>query len=96
MPKVEIVDMREELGLRGRNQLFSRALEEAIDKILSQEQQAILFLIRRGFSTFIQCRKCGHTMRCASCQVTLTYHIATKKLICHYCQASIDRPWPSR
>jgi len=92
MPAVEIVDMREELGLRGRGLIFSRKLEEAVHKTLSQKEQAILFLNRRGFSTFVQCRKCGHTMRCASCQVTLTYHIETKKLLCHYCNGSIDLP----
>ena len=92
LPQVEIVDMREEFSLRKRSHIFSRALEEAIAKTLEENQQTILFLNRRGFSTFVQCKKCGHTMKCTSCQVSLTYHIETKLLICHYCHASLETP----
>ncbi|MCM8811756.1 MAG: primosomal protein N' [Candidatus Omnitrophica bacterium] len=92
LPAIDIVDMRQEIP-RGRHSfIFSRKLEEAIAKTLEEKQQAILFLNRRGFSTFAQCRKCGHTMRCRSCQIALTYHIETKEMICHYCTAAVPAP----
>ncbi len=92
LPEVAVVDMREEFGVGRRGRIFSRAMEEALVKTVASRQQVILFLNRRGFSTFVQCRKCGHVLRCKSCQVTLTYHIAERSMICHYCHASIPAP----
>ncbi len=93
LPKVEVVDMRQEIG-RGRRggRIFSRPLEEAIDKMLQEKQQGILFLNRRGFSTFVHCRKCGHVLRCKACQIALNYHISEKAMVCHYCRRSEPVP----
>jgi primosomal protein N' (replication factor Y) len=84
LPRVEIVDMREELkaGVRG---LFSRSLAEAISQAVTREEQVILFLNRRGAATFIQCRSCGFVLRCQRCDVPLTYHPAEESLVCHQC-----------
>lgn len=84
LPEVQIVDMRAELegGNRG---IFSDALGEAISEALGHGHQALLFLNRRGFSTFILCRSCGQTVDCPHCAVTLTYHQDHNRLLCHYC-----------
>lgn len=92
LPQVEVVDMREQLSRGRRGRIFSQALEEGITDCLKGHQQAILFLNRRGFSTFVQCRKCGHVLRCKACQAALTYHISSRSLICHYCSGSISAP----
>ena len=93
LPRVEIVDMRREFDrLKGRSMLFSRVLEQRIQHTLSQQEQVILFLNRRGFSTFISCSKCGFTMKCQRCEVSLVYHYTSKKLVCHYCNYSLEPP----
>ena len=92
LPQVQIVDMRESFAIGHRSRIFSRPLEEALAQTLSPKQQGILFLNRRGFATFVHCRKCGHVLRCNSCQISLTYHIATKTMLCHSCRASIPAP----
>ncbi len=93
LPKVEIVDMRREFRPGdGKQVLFSRILEERIRHTLNQKEQVILFLNRRGFSTFISCPKCGFTLRCQHCEVSLVYHYASQKLVCHYCNYSIEPP----
>ncbi len=84
LPKVEIVDLREELA-NGNKTMISRSLYEKIQKNLKNKHQTILFLNRRGFSTFIMCRDCGHTVKCKNCNITLTYHMKENKLKCHYC-----------
>ena len=87
------MDMRREITARRRRaNIFSRALEAKIRQILDKGEQAILFLNRRGFSTFISCPKCGFVAKCRRCQVSLTYHYATKRLICHYCNFSLEPP----
>jgi len=92
LPEVEIVDMREELIRRKRVPIFSQALKAWIQKDVSEGKQVILFLNRRGFSTFISCRKCGYVLTCKRCNVSLTYHFHTKKLICHHCNYKMDPP----
>ena len=93
LPQVDVIDMREELALRRRRtNIFSRALEVQIRQTLRKGEQAILFLNRRGFSTFINCPKCGYVAKCRRCQVCLIYHYATKTLICHYCNFSMTPP----
>ena len=84
LPKVEIVDLREELK-NGNKSMISNRLFEEIKQNLQNKKQAILFLNRRGFSTFVMCRDCGYTAKCKNCDVTLTYHSREKKLKCHYC-----------
>ena len=92
LPEVTVVDMREEIRVRRGKPLFSRALEKAVSEVLTAKQQAILFLNRRGFSTIVQCRRCGHVLRCSACEVSLTYHIATQSMVCHYCSKSFPAP----
>lgn len=92
LPAVQVVDMREQMAFGRRSRIFSRPLEEGLAEILESRQQAILFLNRRGFSTFIHCRKCGHVLRCKGCDVSFTYHIATKQMVCHSCRASVPPP----
>ncbi|MGI5838358.1 MAG: primosomal protein N' [bacterium] len=92
LPPVEIIDMREELKA-GNKSPFSRRLQAGIEACLAARQQAIIFLNRRGFSTFVLCRECGWVMRCPQCEVSLTYHAATNRLQCHYCDYS--RPAPA-
>jgi len=92
LPKVQVVDMRREHAHGRREQIFSRPLEDALADILQNRQQGILFLNRRGFSTFVHCRHCGTVLKCKACQVALTYHMATRSVVCHYCRASEKAP----
>lgn len=92
LPKVEIIDMRQELIDTKEARILSRALESAIAEILSRGGQVMLFLNRRGFSTFINCKRCGYVVRCKYCNVTLTYHFDTKRLNCHYCNYQVSPP----
>jgi primosomal protein N' (replication factor Y) len=73
LPPVHVVDMREELKA-GNRSIFSRALRESLQQVLENNQQAILFLNRRGTATYIFCRDCGHSLRCPRCDTPLTYH----------------------
>jgi primosomal protein N' (replication factor Y) len=91
LPGVELIDMREELKDNNRS-IFSRALSFAIDKVVENHEQAILFLNRRGASTFIQCRNCGYVLKCPRCEIPLTYHIDTEALLCHQCNYRRDVP----
>lgn len=84
MPEVFTVDMRAELE-DGNKSIFSRKLIEEIEKNLKNKEQTILFLNRRGFSTFVSCRSCGFTAKCPSCSISLTYHKFSDTLKCHYC-----------
>ena len=84
LPDTEIVDMRDEL-IMGNVSIFSRELREAIEEKLKNKEQIILFLNRRGFSNFISCRFCGEVIKCDDCDISMTYHKAKNRLICHYC-----------
>lgn len=92
LPEVDIVDMREELTRRNMSSIFSQSLKTWIEKDVSEDKQVILFLNRRGFSTFISCRKCGYVVTCKRCSVSLTHHFNLKKLICHHCNYKTDPP----
>jgi primosomal protein N' (replication factor Y) len=83
LPRVRIVDMRAELRA-GNRSMFSRALHEALDETLARQEQAIIFLNRRGTATFVMCRDCGHVVKCPRCQIPLTHHRGDV-LICHHC-----------
>lgn len=85
LPKVKIVDMRMELATRKKIAIFSRVLLDAIEKTLAAGKQAIIFLNRRGFSTFVNCKSCGLVLKCKRCDTVLVYHFDQKKLVCHYC-----------
>ncbi len=84
LPDVEIIDMKKELAI-GNKSMISTRLHEMIEKNLQNKKQTILFLNRRGYSTFVMCRDCGYTATCPKCNVSLTYHIKQDRLKCHYC-----------
>ena len=84
MPRIEIESMSQEL-ICGNNSIFSRRLEAELRKTVQNGNQAILFLNRRGHSSFAMCRKCGYIAKCEDCDVTLTYHSVDNMLKCHYC-----------
>ncbi len=86
LPDVEIVDMRREVK-RGNPSPFSAVLREHLERCLSEGQQAILFLNRRGYSQTVLCRDCGYVAKCEQCDVSLTYHSEENCLKCHYCGA---------
>ena len=89
LPEVTIVDMNEEI--KKRNFIISDILKEKIQNRLDKKEQIIIFLNRRGFSTFITCSNCGYTYKCPNCDITLTYHKSTNNLICHYCGEQIKK-----
>jgi primosomal protein N' (replication factor Y) len=91
LPEVEVVDLRDELKA-GNRSLFSRSLTQAMTEALAHHEQVILFLNRRGTATFVQCRDCGFVFRCSHCTASLTYHSATRKLVCHHCRYSVTLP----
>ncbi|MFM7363683.1 MAG: primosomal protein N' [Cuspidothrix sp.] len=88
LPPVEIVDMRQELK-EGNRSIFSRKLQNALQQLQEKQQQGILFIHRRGHSTFVSCRSCGYVLECPHCDVSLAYHHveagAPELLRCHYC-----------
>ena len=86
MPPIEIVDMSKEL-LAGNADIFSRRLMQEMDGALSRGEQVMLFLNRRGHSSFAMCRNCGYVPKCENCDVALSYHSVEKALVCHYCGA---------
>ena len=91
LPDIKIIDMRKELE-EGNMSIFSKELFYAIKKNLENNMQTILFLNRRGHSTFVSCRKCGYVMQCENCNVSYTYHLKENKLICHYCNKTVPVP----
>ncbi len=90
MPAMNIVDMRNELR-SGNISLFSRELFKDIEEKLSKGEQIILFLNRRGFSTFVSCRSCGYVFKCEECDISMTYH-KSGLLVCHYCGKTKKSP----
>jgi len=84
-PRVKVVDMRQELVTRKNRSIFSEALGRAIQETLNNRKQAILFLNRRGFSSFVFCRECGEAVQCPKCNVSLVYHTGSQIMRCHYC-----------
>lgn len=91
LPAVEIVDMRAEL-MSGNNSIFSNALHECLKECLERGEQAILFINRRGYSTFVSCRNCGYVFQCPNCDISTTYHKFANVLKCHYCGFSQRLP----
>lgn len=88
LPKVALIDMRQELD-NGNRSIFSEALKQEIRRNIENGQQTMLFLNRRGHSTFVFCRSCGFAAKCVRCNVTMTYHKADDRLVCHYCGYTI-------
>ena len=91
LPEIIISDMRDELKCGNRSCIGSTLMEE-IQKNIDRSEQTILFLNRRGFSTFVSCRSCGYVAKCKNCDVTLTYHKHRNTLTCHYCGYTIKKP----
>ncbi len=84
LPVVEIIDMKKEIK-EGNSSIFSTRLLEALQRTMEAGEQAILFINRRGFHTYVMCRECGKPLTCPRCNITLNYHRAKAKLVCHYC-----------
>ncbi|MDO5022565.1 MAG: primosomal protein N' [Eubacteriales bacterium] len=91
LPKVHIVDMRDELRL-GNTGMFSNLLIEKLDSCIQNGKQAMLFVNRRGYAPSVVCRKCGERLHCKQCDVALTYHSMDRKMHCHYC--GFEEPFP--
>lgn len=96
LPTVEIVDMREEMQRR-LNSSFSEKLEEKLRDRLAKGEQSVLLLNRRGYSSFVMCRDCGFVLPCPNCDISLTLHMDTKTMRCHYCghEENIPRRCPN-
>ena len=88
LPTVETVDMREEAA-KGNTGIISNLLYDRISEALENGKQAILLLNRRGFNTYVSCTQCGTVMNCDNCSISLTYHNANNRLMCHYCGKSL-------
>lgn len=84
LPPVHIVDMRQELK-EGNRSIFSRRLQSSLARVLGNQEQAILFLNRRGSATYVFCRDCGHSLLCPRCDIPLTFHSSRTALTCHHC-----------
>ena len=91
LPPVEIIDMAEEFS-KGNRSIFSGRLYELMQETLAEHKQIMLFLNRRGYSSFVMCRACGETITCQNCDVSLTYHYHINKLRCHYCGYELPLP----
>ncbi len=83
LPNVDIVDMN--LEMKKGNGYFSLELRDSIIKCLEREEQIIILLNRRGYSSFVSCKNCGYTFKCPNCDISLTYHKSSNTLRCHYC-----------
>ncbi len=86
LPKVEVVDMKQEKGL------LSEKLKSALQRNMEEKKQSLLFLNRRGFANFILCPECSFLFKCPNCSVTLTFHLRDRSLHCHYCDYRIKAP----
>lgn len=93
LPAVELVDMRQELEL-GNRSVLSLRLQQALKTCVAAGQQAMLLMNRRGYNTFVSCRKCGQVIKCPQCDVSMTYHIGQtdNRLHCHYCGYETEVP----
>ena len=95
LPKVEVVDLREELKA-GNRSILSVQLQELMEDRLKKGQQMMLFINRRGVAGFVSCRACGHVIKCPHCDVSLSQHVTRQhpegKMVCHYCGYEIPMP----
>lgn len=88
LPEVTVVDMNKEIP-NGNAGIFSAELSSALTENFKNKKQSILLLNRRGYHTYVSCRACGHVMTCPNCSISLTYHAANNRLMCHYCGFSV-------
>ncbi len=91
LPQIEIVDMCEEIK-KGNRTILSNAFVDGIKQTLDKGEQAMVFINRRGYSSFMMCRKCGFVLKCDQCDVSLTYHREENRLKCHYCGSQFTVP----
>jgi primosomal protein N' (replication factor Y) len=91
LPPVTLIDMREELRA-GNRSIFSEGMQAALERCIRAGNQAMLFLNRRGYHTFILCRDCGESVQCPNCAVAMTYHMGESRLACHYCDHTAQLP----
>lgn len=84
LPKIQIVDMMNELRM-GNSGIFSNQLLAELYNVVNDKKQAMIFINRRGYSSFMRCRDCGYIAKCDDCDVSLVYHREDKRLKCHYC-----------
>jgi primosomal protein N' (replication factor Y) len=91
LPEIKVIDMREELE-SGNRSILSKTLIDGIALNLGKKHQTILLLNRRGHSNFVLCRNCGYAVKCRNCNITMTYHSSSDRLICHYCGYTVKMP----
>ncbi|MBN1353050.1 MAG: primosomal protein N' [Candidatus Omnitrophica bacterium] len=92
LPKTKVVDMRMELATRKKVCMFSKVLVDSIERVLKDGRQVMIFLNRRGFSTYVNCKRCGLVLKCKKCDSVMVYHYETRNLICHYCNFRMPPP----
>ncbi len=92
LPQTTIVNMADYHNIDRESYIFSRRLRDEISGVLSRHEQAILLINRRGFSTSVSCRKCGHIFKCPTCDIALTYHKTDNMLKCHHCDYVMTMP----
>ena len=85
LPPTTIVNMLDYRNIDRDSYIFSKRLRQSLEKVLANHEQAILLINRRGFSTNVSCRKCGHVFKCPTCNIALTYHKSDNMLKCHHC-----------
>lgn len=85
LPNVKVIDMCDRRNITRESSLLSKPLIEALKERVNNKEQSILLVNRRGYSPFVTCKECGYLLKCPSCQVALTYHYETNKLVCHHC-----------
>ena len=91
LPKIEVVDMKQELS-NGNKSILSHKLHLEIENAIKNKNQVILFLNRRGYANFVSCRKCGYVFQCENCDISLTYHKGKNIGRCHYCGYEKEMP----
>ena len=89
MPSVTLVDMKNEI--KNKNLVFSKILKDKINDKINKNEQVIILLNRRGYTTITTCQNCGYTHKCPNCDIPLTYHLKTKKMHCHYCNYETNK-----
>jgi len=92
LPDFEVVNMKQEIEKQKRMVAISDKLRQGMENALQQGQQVMLFLNRRGYATHISCKKCGHVLKCKSCDSVLVYHFSRQELNCHWCNVKHPAP----